>query len=450
MKKVICNSVCRLGLLLLLGMPLVAVAQPAPVPYHMQAYTFHSGLHNADPGGAPLVAFSDVVRVAEAPWLRLHFGDWDLGKASYLVITSREDGAQQRLDAVRLAQWQSASAFFNGDEVEIELYVAPGDQGVFFELREVMVGEKVSEADLHGETESICGAVDDRVDSTDPAAGRIVPVGCTGWIISNGAFLTAGHCVGASLQTLQFNVPPSDANGTINHPGTEDQYPIEALANIESSTGFGDDWGVFNAFANSNGELASKRQGAFYRMSRDSNPATVRITGYGVDGPPPNFGNPPPRNADSQTEQTDAGPSAGETVISPDNAFWSYAVDTQGGNSGSPIIVDASNLTLGIHTHGGCTAGGGTNNGTSFENDDLEAAVQTNPGASTVYSDMGHDVVLEDGTIFRPYDTVLEAVDAAPPGGVVSIVTGFYDGETMEITKPLTIVVPVGGVVIGN
>ncbi|MCH6587394.1 MAG: hypothetical protein IH805_03655, partial [Proteobacteria bacterium] len=131
-----------------------------------------------------------------------------------------------------------------------------------------------------------------------------------------GAFLTAGHCVGASLQTLQFNVPPSDANGTINHPGTEDQYPIEALANIESSTGFGDDWGVFNAFANSNGELASKRQGAFYRMSRDSNPATIRITGYGVDGPPPNFGNPPPRNADSQTEQTDAGPSAGETVSS--------------------------------------------------------------------------------------------------------------------------------------
>ena len=114
------------------------------------------------------------------------------------------------------------------------------------------------------------------------------------------------------------------------------------------------------------------------------------------------------------------------------------------------IIVDDSNLTLGIHTHGGCNAGGGNNNGTSFENDDLEAAIQMNPGAGIVYSDSGHDVVLEDGTIFRPFNTFLEAVDAAPPGGVVSIVAGLYDGETMEITKPLTIVVPVGGVVIGN
>ena len=31
-------------------------------------------------------------------------------------------------------------------------------------------------------------------------------------------------------------------------------------------------------------------QGASFTVSNTANPATVRITGYGVDGPPPKFG----------------------------------------------------------------------------------------------------------------------------------------------------------------
>jgi len=43
-----------------------------------------------------------------------------------------------------------------------------------------------------------------------------------------------------------------------------------------------------------------------------------------------------------------------------------YQTDTEGGNSGSPVIDDATGVAVGVHTHGGCTTGGGGNNsGTS-------------------------------------------------------------------------------------
>jgi hypothetical protein len=253
------------------------------------------------------------------------------------------------------------------------------------------------------------------------------------------------------LQTLQFNVPASNVNGTVNHPGPEDQYPVEPLVNIVSSEGFGDDWGVFTALANSNGELPIERQGAFYRMTRDSDPTPpVRITGYGVDGPAPGFGN-GLRDETNQTQQTDDGDNEGETVSSASNAFWNYRADTQGGNSGSPIAIDGTDMTLGIHTHGGCsTSGSGANAGTSFENDDLEAAIQVYPGANVVYADRDHPITLEDGTVFRPFDTLFEAVNAAVANDVISVVNGSYDGETMVIDKPLMFTTPTGAVVIGN
>ena len=48
-------------------------------------------------------------------------------------------------------------------------------------------------------------------------------------------------------------------------------------------------------------------RGRPFAVSNTDNPAQVRITGYGVDGPAPNFGDPPPRNAQNQTQQTHSG-----------------------------------------------------------------------------------------------------------------------------------------------
>jgi hypothetical protein len=195
-----------------------------------------------------------------------------------------------------LHQWQSASAFFNGEAVEVELYVAPGDNGIFFEVWALTVGEP--EGDNDGEApKDICGDNDNRVPSNDVAIGRFIFFfgldslsRCTGWIASNGAHLTAGHC-GGMIDVMEFNVPLSDLDGETNFAHPDDQYAVIPGSITSRDNGVGDDWTVFDVFPNSNTDmLPVHAQGAFYRMSRDSDPAAIRITGYGTDNDPPGTG----------------------------------------------------------------------------------------------------------------------------------------------------------------
>ena len=79
----------------------------------------------------------------------------------------------------------------------------------------------------------------------------------------------------------------------------------------------------------------------------------------------------------------------------------------------------------------------------------MEDAIQTFPGANVVYLDNGHTIPSEDGTVFRPFDTIIEAVGAVSSGGIVSIVAGSYD-ENIIINSPMTIIAPVGPVTIGT
>ena len=427
--------------------------EPVPIPQHRESCVVDSGVHS---GAETIVsAFGKTIQVAGVPWVRVHFSDYNLGQHSFVTITSLMDGGKQILDAESMAQWFGSSAFFNGAAVELELYVAPGDTGVFVKIEEVTVGDY-----FRGglRIESICGTVDDRVASTVPRVGRIVgDNGCTGWIISNGAYLSAGHCVGGAGDILEFNVPQSLADGTIVHPGPEDQYPI--VWRDWMNGGRGNDWSIFQCNPNATTGLTPlQAQNAFYRVSRDQNPTDVRVTGYGLDGPAPNFGyNDSPRNSDSRTLQTAYGPYDGETYESDSDVFLAYRVDTMNAGSGSPVIVDGTTTTMGIHTHGTCNDDG-DNFGTSFENDDLENAIQAFGGANKIYVDAGHPVSasLGDGTIMRPYDTVAEAIGAVPNNGVVIIVTGSYSasaGNTFVVGddgKRMRFEVPVGTATIGN
>ena len=74
--------------------------------------------------------------------------------------------------------------------------------------------------------------------------------------------------------------------------------------------------------------------------------------------------------------------------------------------------------------------------------------VNTFPGKNIRYADSDHPISLEDGTIFRPFDTVTEAVNSVPTGGIVSIVNGSYN-ESITINKAMKIFAPVGTVTIG-
>lgn len=343
-------------------------AQTAPLQYYIQSYQLESGSFNGSGnlGSNPVNVYTEVIELHNVPWLQLHFSEVYLGKESYIIITSLYDGNWQKLNSVSLKQWQSYSAFFNGSAVEIRLFVAPIDRGVFIKLDEITVGEW----ELGDPGFSICGPTDDRIPSNQPATSRLLNIGCTAWIIPNGKFVSAGHCLdGSGANIVEFNVPPSLPNGTIQHPGPEDQYSVDVTTKIYTNGGVGNDWGVFEVFPNSiTGLMPKEAQNAFWPLAQDLGPDSIRITGYGVDNGTAN-----------QTQQTHIGPNAGSS-----GTTMRYVTDTQGGNSGSPVIDGLNNVSVGVHTHGGCTSSGGNNNGTSTFHTAFWAAVDEGAGGCPV------------------------------------------------------------------
>ncbi len=140
------------------------------------------------------------------------------------------------------------------------------------------------------------------------------------------------------------------------------------------ASGVGNDWGTFEVFPNSiTGLMPKDAQGAFWPLVQDLGPDSIRITGYGVDDTPP--GTTGGRNSDNQTQQTHVGPNAGSS-----GTTMRYVTDTEGGNSGSPVIDGATGNAVGVHTHGGCTSSGGNNNGTSTFNSAFWIAVEQGAG----------------------------------------------------------------------
>ena len=118
---------------------------------------------------------------------------------------------------------QYASAYFNGDEVEVTF---KGDKSA----QPAVVGAISGESST---VNTICGPTDDREPSSaDRAARYIGGGGCSGWMIRdiNHCFLTAGHCGtnGQGGGTMQFNVPLSTpAGGMVNPPPVSSQaFPV--------------------------------------------------------------------------------------------------------------------------------------------------------------------------------------------------------------------------------
>lgn len=325
-------------------------------------------------GSQLAVVASFPVSVAGAEWMRLHFAQVDLagaalaGDGARLRLTSLYDGAVQELNAIHVQQWQRTSAYFNGDSVLIEILAHPGTG-----TSRVVLSHAV--ASVSGLPESICFNTDDRILSSDPRAGRLLPVGCTGWIIDdcNSCQLTAGHCStsAGSLDVLQFNVPLSTASGTLQHPPPQHQYAVDdSSTQSNGGAGVGNDYAHFGCFPNTNTGLTPvQAQGQRYTLN--SPPAfnssqNIRVTGYGTRSSPAEW---------NQVQETHAGPwtaSNGTTL--------SYQADTTGGNSGSPILHDPSGVAIGIHTHGGCGSSGGSNNGTAASHPGLQAFLANSQG----------------------------------------------------------------------
>lgn len=351
--------------------PAAAAQVQAPAFDHL-SYLEDSGYHE-NTGATPQVVLSFPVVVDKAEWLRLYFEEVTLsgnvlaGTGSILRMTALEDGAIMEMDARHLAQWQNSSCYFNGDTVLVEVLSAPGTGY----NRVAMHGVDAGRIPDPVTAKSICGSTDDRVLSSDPRAGRILSIGCTGWLIDDcrHCFLTAGHCA-SGTSVVEFNVPLSDSNGNINHPSPDDQYTVDASSLQDNGgNGVGDDWAYFGVFPNPNtGLTPAEAQGAWYTLV-DPPPVSgndIRITGYGVDSSPSTY---------SQVQQTHVGP-----MVTSSGTLVQYQTDTMGGNSGSPVIWEQTDQAVGIHTHGGCDSSGGQNSGTGSNHPGLQAALAAPQG----------------------------------------------------------------------
>jgi hypothetical protein len=323
------------------------------------------------------VIYETIVQVHDAAWSRVVFEEGTFlsdtpagGRPTVIRVTSVLDGAVQHLDAERLAQWRDTTAYFNGDTLLVQVIADPGAGASRIRSTTARIGPVVPISE-----ETICFGVDDRVLSFDNRAGRIMPVECTAWLIddTNHCYLTAGHCT-SSVDTMQFNVPLSTSGGQVQHPGPEDQYPIDPVSmQSNGGQGIGNDWAYFGCFPNSETGLTAVQAygGGFFELA-DFAPADVgqniRITGYGSTQSPVN----PQWN---KVQKTHAGPYSGSPGTQVD-----YQTDTTGGNSGSPVIDESTGLAIGIHTHGGCGIGGGNNHGTAIEQSGLQNALANPQG----------------------------------------------------------------------
>ncbi len=408
-----------------------AVAQNAPPPSFRYDLATDTGWVRNPRAHEDVIASFPVVATG-VPWMRLHFADVQLAEGARLRVVGHAEGTVQELDAAEAARWARTSAYFNGDALQVEIVAPPRSGRCRVRLRGVTAGA------IHPPLATQCGPTDDRTLSSDPRIARLLPALCTGWLLDdcNHCLLTAGHCFDTpgEIDTVQFNVPLSTSNGTLVHPPPEDQYPVDPASRQFANTGLGNDWAYFGAFPNPiTGKTAGEAQGVWFTLAPGA-PAfdpnlTIRITGYGVDGSPAQH---------NGVQQTHVGP-----LLSTGPDVLSYGADTFSGNSGSPVVVEQTGMAVGIHTHGGCTVGGGANSGLDVAQAGLQAALAAPRGVCATGISCGTPEVYCSGKLNSLFCLPFLSHAGAPSASSTAPFT--IDAEDLVANRPSLLVYGLNG-----
>lgn len=382
--------------------------------------------------------------------VRVRFYSANLHANSFLLITSSEDGACQKLDAESMSQWRKLSAAFNGLEVKIELYKHYQDPTPSFTVGRLEANsiantgaalcKNYTADDDTNRTPSLypeVGRLRAKVDTTSPTES-----GGTGWISSNGTLIGPGHGVKTTYYTqyMEFNVPASDADGALNHPSPDDQYAIDYSTIQRQDNGTGFDWAIFRVFRNSNtGLLPHEKQNSFLRVIKDGIPSSGTKVGFGLDVYPP--GTAGGGNSSHNTQQST--PFTNIRFINPPSSRIDFEGVVDGKDSGSPIIHNSNGAAFGIVTN--CIP----KSATAFTNTSLENSLNNIFGNNVTYVDTDHPSTTKEGIITRPYSTISTGVQNASSNDFLLVTKGYYD-EPITINKALTINAPVGSVTIGT
>jgi hypothetical protein len=291
--------------------------------------------------------------------------------------------------------------------------------------------------------------------------------GCTGWLVSNGAVLTAGHCNGFAGNLIEFNVPQSTSGGMPVAANPDDQYPVGVNFLLFQNNGVGEDWSIMNVGSNSNTGLRPHLVQGYFHLSPlvPSGGASIRVTGYGIDNTPSGSGGGGAAccdfdddgdcdfncNANSVTEQTSTGP-----FDQLDGTALEYEVDTMPANSGSPIIRESTGYALGIHTAGGCdNIFIGDNQGTWCGHTTFSNGMNQFISNAT-FVDAEPVATTQLGTVTHPARNLVLAGSLVPNGGTVFIVAGNYTAAAGNVVtlgtgnKAMILTAPLGTATIGQ
>jgi hypothetical protein len=334
-----CTSAARVSTLtaivsagLAMTVPQTVSAQDHPVAPRGEfvQHTFDSG-PLANIAAVDQVVFARVVQTDRALWTRLFFSDLVLEGESRIRYTSLLDGDVQEMGADEADMWQYTSAYLNGDAVLVELIAAPGTTQNRATLDYIEV-EFLDGEDMATSMCGICFGSDDRVPSDEDYSGRVMSVGCSAAVYNpSSCIVSAGHCVG-NFTVIQFRVPNSLPNCSIQHPSSIHQYPITNV--VSHNGGVGNDWAV--ATTGISGGLTIYQRYGVFRPLATSVPSSgnIDVWGFGTSK----------TCVVSQTQQHSVGPIVG----TPGNEIR-HRADTTGGNSGSGIFFNDE--IIGIVTH---------------------------------------------------------------------------------------------------
>ena len=447
--------------------------------------------HKPDSSAAPSLKVITEVYETASTFIRLYFNGTQLGKESYLLLEAT-DGAHQRLTAEDLKNWNFSSAYFNGNTVKVSLFSATG------ELNEVVINSiKVSDRNIAGANRKDAGVRKDlatqSANTNSPfidydempyaaAVGRFTDGSSsfgTGWIAPNGAIVTSWDNVYGltnGRDIIEFNIPPSEGYGTVNHPDPSDQYPVKYRSETQAFIGFEfkrkhhysveneDDlvwyttWGILEALPNSTGLRPGERQQQYFRLAPNLGSFTLKqktvlvdLFHYGEtsadlldDG----------SNYRTLRRYTTQLVPQSEYIGSGDvdiESFMVYNLD-QGNptftdsDTGAPIVYSGYNIAMGVHSnfHNYAPAVG-----VGFKDASLQSNLNNYFSSKMIYVDQGSLWDSSTGSIEKPYLEIYEGIEYAEIGGIVNIVKGSYD-EPKYITKPVTLKAPVGHVIIGQ
>lgn len=476
---------------------LIGIALVTSFSLRAQKMMPHSFQYRADSTQQGSIKVVSNVSYPNAASIRLYFEDVSLGDKSYLLLEGA-DGAQQRLDARALENWHNTSAYFNGGQVKISVHQANGESPVAFKLKEVKVSEEIAAANIqqmHGASLNTQASTSDaaQMQSDIPygkAIGRLTNgnrVGGAGWIAPNGAIVTSrrGYQLieESGFDIIEFNVPLSDKDQSVNHPAPEDQYPLKMDGavytsrhvqikrdiggpyHLESALGFA----VIEALPNSTGLTPGERQNEYFLIALNPDEGSIESEDIYVDifsytglfdiylesDYSYNFAlqKRSPRLLSVEDRVDKYTPNTEEILLyelfgqNVHEDAWSY-------HSGGPVTYKDSNVAIGVHEETSFHTGEAYNSpgpsvGNGFRHGHFRNSLNDFFTSNGVYVDvMGFNGSDATGEIHKPYTQLADGVSTASDDAIIYIAKGNYN-ESVTINTPMTLKAPVGVVKIG-